>query len=113
VSGVVVDTDGAPVSGAMVMMMPAAPGGGFGGPAGDTRTDQTGAFVVNGVAAGAYRVTASVPIVSRPAQGGGGVVGGFTFVSGGVPGGNVRPPVEVSVADTDVAGVRIVVEKRQ
>lgn len=109
VSGVVVDTDGAPVSGAMVMMMPAAPGGAFGGPGGDTRTDQSGAFVVNGVAPGTYRVMASVPVVTRPTQSGSGVVAGYTFVSG--DSGTVRRPIEVSVTDTDVAGVRVVVDR--
>lgn len=112
ISGVVVDQDGVPVPDAMVTMMPAAPGSGFGGPAGDARTDQSGAFVIRGVAAGTYRVMSSVPMVSRPPQGGGGVVAGYTFVSG-TASGNVRPPVEVSVADSDVAGVRVVVDKRQ
>lgn len=110
VSGVVIDAAGAPLSGAMVMMMPAAPGGAFGGPGGNVRTDQSGGFVVSGVAPGTYRVMASVPIISRPPQGGGGVVEGYTWVSGGA-GANRRPPTEVTVADTDVAGVRVVVDR--
>ena len=111
VSGIVVDGDGKPVAGAMVMMMSAQQGGAFGGPAGETRTDESGAFTVNGVAPGTYRVMASLPIVSPPRQGAGGIVGGYTFVSDGAIG-TARPPVEVAIADSDVAGIRVVVDRR-
>jgi len=113
VSGVVVDANGAPVSGAMIMMMPAAPAGAFGGAGGsNVRTDESGAFVVSGVAAGTYRMMASAPVVSRSPDGGGTIVSGYTFVAGGTSA-NIRPPVEVTVTDADLAGGRVVVDRHQ
>lgn len=138
VSGIVVDDSGNPVGGAIVMIMGDPRSGMFMGPAGNAQTQDNGRFVIGDVAPGAYRVMASVPMVSGGSGGasfsswssssGGvgaassGVVGG---VSGGVavsvdgPGGfggvvnggnsQMAPPIEVT--DADVKGLRLAVRR--
>jgi protocatechuate 3,4-dioxygenase beta subunit len=112
VSGFVVDENGAPVSHAMVMLMGDPRNGMFMGPAGNTQTQDDGRFVIGDVAAGSYRVTATVPVTFSNGTISGGVVGGGTFTtfSSGVQGGPNQPP-EITVADADVNGVRVVVRR--
>jgi hypothetical protein len=105
VSGIVVDSAGNPVAGAMVMLMPdrrqVMPL--LGAVTGNARSGPNGAFALDGVPAGTYRASATVPVAS----GSGGVVRGFT---GGI--GSADSSSEVVVADGNVTGVRIVVQGR-
>jgi Carboxypeptidase regulatory-like domain len=119
VSGVVVDENGAPIEGAFVMLMNDPRGGVFTGPGGSVRSGDGGRFTIDGVVAGTYRVSASVPIVTNRSGGSGGfvswgVVGGTVSTSGrGVEAGTGRidPPMEVVVGDSNVTGVRVVVHR--
>jgi hypothetical protein len=129
VSGVVVDEEGKPVGGAMVMLMRDPRNGAFmPGPPAGAQTTANGRFTIGGVVAGTYRANASVPIRMNPNGGGvmtwsssGGSSGGTTVVTGGIVGGVtttavggvIHEPVEVIVADADVSGVRVVVRKPQ
>ncbi len=102
VTGVVVDANGAPVAGAMIMLMPASRLPVIMGPTGNIRSGPNGGFVVGGVPAGTYRAQAS-PMIPN---GRGGV--SFSFSSApGMPQGS-----EVVVTDADVSGVRIVIQAR-
>jgi len=121
VSGVVVDENGSPVAGAMVMLMSDPRAGMMMGPAGSARSEAGGRFVIDGVVSGSYRATASTPIVTggMPVTGGvvGGVVGGL--VNGGITttwsvgGGAAAMPqqTDVVVGDANVSGVRVVVRR--
>ena len=78
VSGTVVDENGNPVAGAMVMLMGDPRNGGmFMGPSGSARTQDNGRFDMDDVPAGTYRANASTPVMGA----GSGVSG---VVSGGV-----------------------------
>jgi protocatechuate 3,4-dioxygenase beta subunit len=134
VSGIVVDQDGAPVGGAMVMLMGDPRTGMFGGPAGSTRTRDNGRFDIDDVVAGSYRVNGSIPVMlgGRGAGGAGGgaagvaengsfvsvnAVGGFTSAtwsssSGDGRGGSTDPAVEIVVGDADVKDVRVTVRRQ-
>jgi protocatechuate 3,4-dioxygenase beta subunit len=117
ISGVVVDEDGKPVGGAMVMLMADPRSGAFMGPSGGVRTRDDGRFSIGGVTPGAYQVNASIPMM----MGGGGGAGSATTVTrdsaasttwtsiGGRE--STNQPVEVVVADTNVTGLRIVVHR--
>jgi protocatechuate 3,4-dioxygenase beta subunit len=111
VSGVVVDEDGQPVAGAMVMLMSDPRNGSFMGPIGNVRSGDDGRFTIDRVVSGTYRTSASVPVMM-----GGGGSGGITWSSGRGAvgrGGRSDQPAEVVVADSNVTGVRIVVHKPQ
>jgi hypothetical protein len=134
VAGRVVDESGAPIAGAMVMLM-ADPRGGvpFLEPMGNVRTGDDGRFLVADVPSGTYRLTASVPFVTGGAAsgaavgaGGGGVVGtsvsggfgGSTFTSWSIVGGTTTgfvggmpQPTEVVVNGANVTGVRLVTRR--
>jgi protocatechuate 3,4-dioxygenase beta subunit len=140
VSGVVVDESGAPQAGAMVNLMSDVRAGGPMMPA-MGHTDQSGQFHINGVASGTYKATAVVPmnwngtqsaVAGAPiAIGGAGFVAGFSEVAragaaaapaGAAPGGSAQAAelhafpglpatVDLTVADADVTGVRIVLRK--
>jgi hypothetical protein len=122
VSGIVVDENGAPVAHAMVMlMMDPRAGLMFIGPSGNAQTGDDGRFSFGDVAAGAYRIDASVPTMMRAGGGAASVGSGGTFMSWSVSGGaatttntaNAPPPSpqEVVVADADVKGVRVVARR--
>ena len=121
VSGIVVDQDGKPVGGAMVMLTGDPQSGMFGGPAGSTRTHDNGRFDIDDVVAGSFRVNASIPMMMNGAGGrgavgrGAGVTGGFvtsTWSSLSVGGGSTDPAVEVAVTDADVKDVRVTVRRQ-
>jgi hypothetical protein len=106
VSGVVIDTAGNPVAGAMVMLIrDPRSGGGFFGPGGSARTAQDGSFVMNDVTPGSYRVSASVPMMTN------GSGGGFISSSAQLSGGQAGPPIEISVMDADVKSLRVTVRQ--
>jgi len=140
VSGIVVDENGSPIAGAMVMLISDPRNGIFMGPAGNGRSGDDGGFAIDNVVAGTYRASASVPIAIGGPGGGGFVnwssVGGTTTVlssggsstvsaSSGVVGSSVGgvggaapagarqmdPATEVVVGDNNVAGVRIVTRR--
>jgi carboxypeptidase family protein len=129
VSGVVVDEEGQPVGGAMVMLMRDPRNGAFTpGPPAGAQTAENGRFTIGSVVAGTYRANASVPIAMRSGAGafttwsssgsvvtGGGVVTGGVVMPGGTTaiGGTINDPTEVVVTDADVTGVRIVVRKQK
>lgn len=54
VTGQATSSDGRPLSGAMIMLMPASRDGGFFMPGGTTRTNASGQFTLNGIAPGDY-----------------------------------------------------------
>ena len=130
VSGRVVDENGAPVSGAMVMLMPARPMGFMGGPNHAT-SGEDGRFTFNDVPAASYRANASIPIqvgngpgatvassgaaVSGTAvtMSGGGFASWRSVGSGRGAAGSTDPSVEVTVNDADVSGLRVVVRRQQ
>jgi hypothetical protein len=130
VSGIVVDEAGSPQPGAMVTLMADYPrADGLLVPM-TGRTDETGTFRIAGVVSGTYRVVATTPEVGSV----GGNVGGVGPISGtavgaiqravvgGVavaPDGRIAwgiqgtPPVEVTVDNADVTGVRLVLPVRR
>lgn len=85
VSGIVVGSDGQPLAGAAVNVTPRDRGemvliAG----AGTTRTDQSGAFTLNGVAPGDYMLQAStVQITTMTSDGGGRMIAMRSFAGGG------------------------------
>jgi protocatechuate 3,4-dioxygenase beta subunit len=124
ISGRVVDENGAPVAGAMVMLIGAdSRANAFMGPTGNARTGDDGRFTISEVPSGTYRLNGSVPMMMRGSGGGvsGGVVGGVRAGSGsftswsagsGVAGGFVggtEQATEVIVNGANVTGVRVVV----
>jgi protocatechuate 3,4-dioxygenase beta subunit len=130
VSGIVVDEEGRPVPGAMVMLMGDPRNGAFTGPVGNAMSREGGEFDIDGVPAGSYRANGSIMVrmdstTGREGVSAGGVSGGVVAgVSGGVTfgsvsssswtsttGGRTNPPPEVVVADADVAGVRVVIQR--
>ena len=70
VSGVVVDEEGKPIAGAMVMLMSDPRNGVFMGPQGNGRSGDDGRFTIDNVVAGSYRASASVPMVMGSSSGG-------------------------------------------
>ncbi|HKB12467.1 MAG TPA: carboxypeptidase regulatory-like domain-containing protein [Vicinamibacterales bacterium] len=134
VTGTVVDESGAPVAGAIVMLLGDPAQAMFMmGAAGNGRSGDDGRFTIDNVIAGSYRASVSVPIAFAGAVGGGivnwstnatgGVAiarggaasAGSTGATGGVqvaaPASVDHPPVQVVVADADVSGVRLVAQK--
>ena len=130
VSGRVVDENGAPVAGAMVMLIAGEPRVNvFMGPTGNARTGDDGRFAISEVPSGTYRLNASVPIMMSSSGGGvsggvvGGVVGGVSVGSGsftswssgsGVTGGLIGgtdQATEVIVNGANVTGVSVVVRR--
>jgi hypothetical protein len=138
VSGVVVDEDGKPIAGAMVMLTGDPRNGLFMGPAGNARSGDDGRFEIDDVVAGVYRANASVPMMMSGA--GGGFVGwsltssGVTTVSasgaatagvavssssdsgsGAVNSTDARMqlPTEVVVTNANVTGIRLVAHRSQ
>jgi Carboxypeptidase regulatory-like domain len=108
VSGIVVDENGNPVAGAMVMLMGDPRSGMFLGPAGNGHSQDDGRFVIEGVTPGNYRVNASVPMRIE----GGASAGAFmTWSTGGGRGEGMPAPTEVVVSDANVTGVRVVVRR--
>jgi len=131
VSGRVVDENGAPVSGAMVMLMPARPAGMMGGPNHAT-SGEDGGFTFVDIPSASYRVNASMPIQVGNGRGGtistsGATVSGssVTMSSGsfsswtsvgsgrGMAAGSTDQATDVTVSDADVSGVRVVVRRPQ
>jgi len=106
VSGIVVDENGNPVAGAMVMLMGDPRSGMFFGPAGNGNSQDDGRFVIDGVTAGRYHVNASVPMRVQ-----GGASGG-AIMTWGIGGGGAMPqPTDIVVTDANVTGVRVVVRR--
>jgi len=119
VSGVVVDDAGSPLAGAMVMLMIDPQKGGSRTPAMGL-ADENGRFQISGIVPGTYRVMtgmSSPPPAPSVPGGSGGVAGGVTggvFVGGRAtslspPPRTMAAPVEITVENTDIAGLRIVV----
>jgi hypothetical protein len=112
VSGVVVDESNRPIAGAMLMLNSDARGPvAFGGPTGNGRSDASGRFVIAGVTAGSYLLTASIPITFSTSGSGSGSATYFASAQG-------RPmprsaPLSVTVTDTNVEGLRVVVQQPQ
>jgi protocatechuate 3,4-dioxygenase beta subunit len=118
VSGLVVDENGAPVAGAMVMARENDRAAFMGGPGARARSDANGAFTMSGVTSGSYVLMASLPVSVSAGAGGGGAggAGNFTyFYSDGSRGG--APPqsgqLNITVTDTNVEGLRLVVQRTQ
>ena len=130
VSGVVVDEEGHPVADAMVSLAGNLRDGMiFAGPPGMTRTRDDGRFDLDDVVAGAYRVHAMIPMPMGGRGGGisGGAIGGISVgASGAVVSGRsggfvswssndasgaMDQGTEVTVADADVSGIRIVARR--
>ena len=117
VSGRVVDENGAPAAGAMVMLMGDRSANAFMGPMGHARTGDDGRFTIADVPSGTYRINASIPVMMG-GRGGvtGGIVGGsftsWSASSSGTAGATVaEQPVEVAVNGANVTGVRVVARR--
>jgi hypothetical protein len=126
----VVDEAGSPQPGAMVTLMADYPrADGLLVPM-TGRTDETGTFRIAGVVSGTYRAVATIPEVGSV----GGNVGGVGPISGAAVGAIQRavvggvavapdgriawgiqgtPPVEVTLDNADVTGVRLVLPVRR
>lgn len=112
VSGVVVDEDGKPIDGAMVMLMGDSRGGMMGS-AGNSVSHANGRFDIDDVPAGRYRINASI-MMRMTASGGGSVTGGgsVSWSSASSSGAaTMAQPIEVVVTDADVSGVRVVARR--
>jgi hypothetical protein len=129
VAGVVVDEAGSPVAYAMVMLM-GDPRSGMLGPRGNAQSQEDGRFVIDGVPAGTYSVTAAIIMTggdvrvagvadagsivtwsSGAAGGSGSAVAWSSIASGGTglsASGPDNPPAEVVVVDADVENVRVI-----
>ena len=111
ISGIVVDEAGSPIAHAMVMLM-GDPLTGLFGPGGSAQSQDDGRFVIGGVPAGTYQVTASIMIMggdprdAAVAGGRGSGGAGFFAVSTGGP---ADVAADVAVADADVNNVRVVI----
>jgi hypothetical protein len=122
ISGIVVDEAGSPIANAMVMLM-GDPRSGMFGPGGNAQSQDDGRFVIGGVPAGSYHVTATImmmggqpfdPTVAGQSGGSvawssgaaGGGAGFFAFSAGGP-----TAPTEVVVTDSDVENVRVVTRR--
>jgi protocatechuate 3,4-dioxygenase beta subunit len=92
VGGIVVTNDGQPVEGATVWLNTPSPG--IGGPF-LSHTDRSGRFQIGSVPPGAYRVSVSFPS------------------SGGPPALQLAAPMNLTVRDSNIGGVRVVVAPRQ
>jgi protocatechuate 3,4-dioxygenase beta subunit len=130
ITGQVVDENGAAVSGAMVMLMPARPVGGF-NPPNHATSGENGRFTFVDIPSASYRVNASIPIQLGNGRGStvtssgatatgstvatsGGTFSSWTSVrSGRGPAGSTDPAVEATVSDADVSGIRVVVRRPQ
>jgi protocatechuate 3,4-dioxygenase beta subunit len=124
VSGVVVDENGNPVAGARVMLMGDGRSLLMGRPGG-SQSQSDGGFTIGEVVAGAYRLTATMPVRIDGNGGRAGVTsgsigstsGGRGFVGSMVSGGvsttfdGSERPTEVTVTDADVSGVQVVVRR--
>jgi carboxypeptidase family protein len=108
VSGVVVDENGAPLAGAMVMLTGDPRNGPPIGPAGSARAAADGSFSIGEVPPGNYRLNATVPVVWNSSGSNGG--GFVTAASAGRP----SPPqqTEVVVTAADVSGLQVVVVRQ-
>jgi protocatechuate 3,4-dioxygenase beta subunit len=129
VSGRVVDEQGQPVAHAMVMLVSDGRGNAvLFGPIGGGQSGDDGRFDIRQVPAGAYRVSASVPVqmngngmTTWSSSSGGGASGGtWARVTGGVSGGVVfnslsgnteSGTADVVVADADVTGIQLIVKR--
>jgi protocatechuate 3,4-dioxygenase beta subunit len=130
VSGVVVDEQGEPVGGAMVMLMGSARAGMFMGlGTNNVRTRDNGRFDIDDVPAGSYRANATIPITFSSTGGNavGAAASGVVVSSGGAgswvasthfangietpAGGAIDPQVEVVVTDSDVKDVRVTIRR--
>ncbi len=131
VSGVVVDEQGQPVAGAMVMLIGTGRDGMFMGlGTNNARTRDNGRFDIDDVPAGSYRANATIPITFS--SGGNAAGGGAGFSSGVVvsgrggintwtsitsssdgtlSGASTDTSVELVVADSDVTDVRVTVRR--
>jgi hypothetical protein len=109
VSGVVIDEAGVPLAGMIVVLMSDPTNGGTATPA-TGQTDQDGAFRIGSIMSGRYRVRAGA---GRPPVAGGGSAGspGVAAVGGVFFG--AAAPLEITVGDTDVTGLRIVLPTRR
>jgi protocatechuate 3,4-dioxygenase beta subunit len=113
VSGIVVDETGAPIEGAMVMLMNDPRSGPLMGPVGRGRADASGRFTIVDVPAGTYRANASIMMSMGGRSGGGigaGASSGYVSFSSRV-GAGIEQPVEITVSDADVRGVSVVARR--
>jgi protocatechuate 3,4-dioxygenase beta subunit len=107
ISGVAVGSDGKPMGGAMVMLMPSMRDALMFGPNGTSRTDKDGNFTLNGITPGEYSLQVqSMGGVFQTAAGGN--VMAFAFAandgSGPAAGANAPQQREFGVASVNVAG---------
>lgn len=117
VTGTVVDAGGRPVAGALIRLTPADPAADMlpmSGPMGANRTDERGAFTLDGVVNGAYTLVAIAPVViarTPSSASGPGVVGGSMAMAGGGSTGMVTTETRdgTTVQFRDDAGTRVAV----
>jgi hypothetical protein len=113
VSGTVVDENGTPVAGAMVMLRNDPRTSGFMAmPVVTGRSDANGSFVISGVAPGSYQTMANVPTAVRSQNSADGVdsLASRRILLNGTRTGD---QLDITVTDANVEGVQIVVQRPQ
>jgi protocatechuate 3,4-dioxygenase beta subunit len=114
VSGTVVDQNGTPVVGAMVMLRNDPRTSGFMPmPVGNGRSDANGNFVISGIAPGSYQTMASVPTAVRSQNSAGGGIDEFASRRIFINGTRASDQIDVTVTNANVEGVQIVVQRSQ
>lgn len=111
VSGTVVDENGTPVVGAMIMLRNDPRTSGFiAMPAGTSRSDANGNFVISGIAPGSYQTMANAPTAVRGQKGAGGGMDALASRRILINGTRTSDQLDVTVSNANVEGVQIVVE---
>jgi len=107
ITGMAVGSDGKPMSGAMVMLMPSMRDALMFGPGGTSRTDKDGNFTLNGVTPGEYSLQVQSMGGMFQTTAGGNVMA-FAFATsdgpGGQPAGGPQQQREFGAATLNVAG---------
>jgi hypothetical protein len=111
VSGTVVDENGSPLAGAMVVLRN-DPRTSVMGPlsAGNGRSDARGQFVISGITSGSYMATASVPVAIARQNSSSGIASFSTTTINRLP---TSTDVAITVSDSDVAGLQVVAQRPQ
>ena len=115
VSGTVVDQNGTPVVGAMVMLRtdPRTSGVMTAMPAGTGRSDANGNFVISGMAPGSYQTLANAPTAVRSQNSVGDGIDALASRRILINGTRASDQLDVTVTNANVEGVQIIVQLPQ
>ena len=114
VSGTVVNENGTPVVGAMVMLRNDPRTSGFiAMPAGTGRSDANGNFVISGIAPGSYQTMANAPTAVRSQNSAGDGIDALASRRILINGTRTSDQLDVTVTNANVEGVQIIVQLPQ